>query len=71
MTRHDMNAHAAGGRLAALVLRHAKLDAAIEAEQARPVPDSGALQMFKRKRLILKEEIHRLGSTHVPRAQAG
>ena len=71
MTRHDTSAHVAGGRLAALVLRHATLEAAIEVEHARPIPDSGALQVLKRKRLMLKEEIHRLGSTHVPRAQSG
>lgn len=71
MTRHDMNGYTSGGRLAALMLRHAALEAAIGSEHARPVPDMGALQILKRKRLVLKEEIHRLGSTHVPRPGAG
>lgn len=71
MTRHDASSHASGGRFAALALRHAALEAAIESEQSRPVPDTGALQLLKRKRLVVKEELHRLGSVHVPRRRAG
>ncbi|MEM8958139.1 MAG: DUF465 domain-containing protein [Pseudomonadota bacterium] len=66
MTRHDASSHKSGGRLAALVLRHAALEAAVGSEQSRPVPDMAALQALKRKRLAVKEQIHRLGAAHVP-----
>lgn len=71
MTRHDVSSHKSGGRLAALVLRHAALEAAIGNEQSRPVPDMAALQTLKRKRLVVKEQIHRLGAAHVPQHRAG
>ena len=71
MTRHDASSHTSGGRLAALMLRHAAREAAIGSEQSRPVPDTTALQTLKRKRLVVKEQIHRLGADHVPYRKAG
>ena len=68
MTRMLRQIEAPTGRLAALALRHAALEAAIGREQARPVPDMGALQMLKRKRFALKEQMHRLGKIGLPQA---
>jgi len=44
-------------RLYTLRARHALLETAIAAEEARPLPDTIALQKLKRRRLALKEEI--------------
>lgn len=69
MTRFDRTDTVNAGRKAALALRHAALEAAIGSEHARPVPDMATLQTLKRKRLIVKEELFRLGASHVPRRQ--
>ena len=63
----------ASGRVTALSMRHAALEAAIDSEHLRPVPDMAALQKLKRTRLAIKQELHRLlaceGSGHaMPRA---
>ncbi len=40
--------------------KHAALDAQIEAECRRPLPDNAALTQLKRKKLAIKEELDRL-----------
>ncbi|KAF0138583.1 MAG: hypothetical protein FD153_1223 [Rhodospirillaceae bacterium] len=47
-------------RLEALRAKHAELEAAIAAENHRPLPDSTFLSDLKRQKLKIKEEIERL-----------
>ncbi len=47
-------------RLAALRAKHAELEAAIAAENNRPLPNSTLLTDLKRQKLRIKEEIERL-----------
>ncbi|MSP67728.1 MAG: DUF465 domain-containing protein [Alphaproteobacteria bacterium] len=49
-----------GARLAALSMRHANLEQAIETECQRPLPDTVALADLKRQKLRIKDEIARL-----------
>ena len=44
----------------ALRAKHAELEAAIAAENQRPLPDSTVLTELKRQKLRIKEEIERL-----------
>ena len=46
--------------LATLAARHAQLEASVQREAQRPVPDSVRLTELKREKLRLKEEIERL-----------
>lgn len=43
--------------LAALKQRHAELDAKIEEEMARPMPDDMKIQEYKKQKLVTKQEI--------------
>ena len=44
-------------RIAALKARHASLESAIEAENARPRPDENAIPAMKRQKLRIKDEL--------------
>lgn len=46
--------------LDSLVEKHTMLQAAIDDESHRPMPDSGRITQLKREKLKLKEEISRL-----------
>jgi hypothetical protein len=46
-------------RIEALLRRHRSLDERVAAEQGRPQPDAMVLQMLKREKLRLKDEITR------------
>ena len=48
------------GHLATLNARHAALEASVNAETRRPMPDQVVLAKLKREKLKLKEEISRL-----------
>ncbi|PZN96153.1 MAG: hypothetical protein DCF31_04950 [Alphaproteobacteria bacterium] len=50
----------ANAHLASLNARHAALDASVDAETRRPLPDQVRLARLKREKLKLKEEIERL-----------
>ena len=43
----------------ALQIKHARLEARLHDEMARPAPDAAAVQSIKRQKLRLKEEIAR------------
>ena len=43
--------------LTALKQRHAELDAKIEEEMARPMPDDMKIQEYKKQKLMTKQEI--------------
>ena len=43
----------------ALTHKHAGLDARLQAEMARPAPDTAMVQDIKKQKLRLKEEIER------------
>jgi hypothetical protein len=43
--------------VSALQLKHAGLERQIEAELNRPLPDLAALQVLKRRKLRIKEEL--------------
>lgn len=47
-------------RRESLRMRHAQLEAAIEEENHRPVPDGARVSDLKRQKLKVKEEIERL-----------
>lgn len=53
-------------RLSALKQDHADLDAAIHALGAAPMPDLMVIGRFKRKKLVLKDEIARLEDEITP-----
>lgn len=40
--------------------KHVKLERALEAEVHRPLPDFSAVQMLKKQKLMIKEELERL-----------
>lgn len=44
-------------RLHALQARHAELEQRLHSEMARPVPDTATIQVLKKQKLRLKEEI--------------
>jgi hypothetical protein len=50
----------ANAHLATLNARHAALEASVNAENRRPMPDQARLAQLKREKLKLKEEISRL-----------
>ncbi len=41
----------------ALQLKHAGLEAKLDAELSRPMPDSAAVQSLKKRKLRIKEEL--------------
>ena len=45
------------GQAEALQTRHAELDRQLEAEQARPKPDSAVIAGLKRQKLALKDQL--------------
>ena len=47
----------ASAHVSALQNKHAGLEAAIAAEQARPAPDDAMLSTLKRQKLKIKEQI--------------
>jgi hypothetical protein len=53
-------------QLARLLQEHRDLDAAIAALQASPAPDLLQLQRLKKRKLGLKDQIHRLESQLIP-----
>ncbi len=53
-------------RLAQLRVEHEDLDAAIEALEARPSPDQIRIARFKKKKLVLRDEIARLEDQITP-----
>lgn len=56
-------------RIAALRARHRALDDQVAAEQRRAWPEAGMLQMLKRRRLRLKDELKRCEGLLRRRAQ--
>lgn len=44
----------------ALKAKHAELDAVIQEERSRPLPDSTVVSSLKRQKLRIKDEISRL-----------
>lgn len=50
--------------------KHSYLEAAIQAEQSRPMPDFTAISELKKRKLLLKQEIAALQSTLPKRQQA-
>ena len=50
----------ANAHLATLNARHAALEATVDAETRRPMPDQALVNKLKREKLKLKEEINRL-----------
>ncbi len=50
----------ANAHLATLSARHAALEATVDAEVKRPLPDQALIAKLKREKLKLKEEINRL-----------
>jgi hypothetical protein len=49
-------------RIAALKSKHAELEAALEEENQRPLPDSTVVADIKRQKLRIKDEIYRLSN---------
>ncbi len=47
-------------RLEALKVKHAQLEAALEEESRRPLPDSNAIAELKRRKLRIKDELERM-----------
>ena len=56
-------------RISTLRRRHRDLDAQVEAEQNRPLPDAQKLRMLKQEKLGLKDAIH-VTRTVLARARA-
>ena len=52
-----------GDKIESLKHKHALLDAAVWREAARSVPDQTTLSVLKRQKLMIKDEIVRLGRT--------
>jgi len=44
----------------ALQTKHAGLDARLQEEMGRPVPDTGTIQQIKRAKLRIKEELNEI-----------
>lgn len=40
--------------------KHARLEGALQAETARPMPDFASIQTLKKQKLLIKEELERL-----------
>lgn len=57
---------AARMRLAQLRVEHEDLDAAIEALEARPQPDQIRIARFKKKKLVIRDEIVRIEDQITP-----
>lgn len=49
-------------RIEALQVRHQSLDAEIELESRRPLPDTATVHKLKREKLRLKDEMVRLSA---------
>lgn len=47
-----------------LNLKHAEIENIIAQEETRPVPDTIRLMQLKKRKLRIKEEMHRLEVTH-------
>lgn len=47
-------------RIESLRSKHAELEAALEFERRRPMPDTGMLAELKRQKLRIKDEIQRI-----------
>jgi hypothetical protein len=52
-----MASSAVSSHIQALKAKHAELERRLQAELARPVPDTATLQTLKKQKLRLKEEI--------------
>ena len=50
--------------VSALQAKHAGLEARIEEESQRPMPDTATLARLKKEKLMIKEEIEGLGEHH-------
>jgi len=59
--QHPSNGQSNERRIQALKAEHSELESALEAEEARPLPDSLAIASLKRKKLAIKDEIEQLG----------
>ncbi len=46
-----------------LSLKHHNLDALLQEEASRPLPDFTAIQRLKKQKLLLKEELERMNIT--------
>ena len=55
-----MASSAASSHVTALQDKHAGYEARLREEMSRPVPDAATIQMLKKQKLRLKEEIERL-----------
>ncbi|MDR3439518.1 YdcH family protein [Telmatospirillum sp.] len=49
-------------RVQSLKAKHAALEAALEDEEHRPLPDDAAIAELKRKKLKIKDELERIVS---------
>lgn len=49
-------------RVESLKAKHAALEYAIEMETRRPLPDNTQIHDLKRKKLLIKDELSRIGS---------
>ncbi|WP_096702070.1 YdcH family protein [Magnetospirillum sp. 15-1] len=49
-------------RVESLKAKHAALENAIETETRRPLPDNTQIHDLKRKKLLIKDELSRIGS---------
>lgn len=49
-------------RVESLKAKHAALEMAIEAEARRPVPDTTQMHDLKRRKLLIKDELSKIGS---------
>lgn len=47
-------------RLDALHVRHSELEARLESETSRPLPDNGLIATLKRQKLAIKDEMARM-----------
>ena len=50
-------------RIESLKAKHADLESAIELETRRPLPDTRQINDLKRKKLRIKDELNRVGTT--------
>ena len=50
-------------RIESLKSKHASLDATLQSEVTRPLPDDGLIHDLKRQKLRIKDEIVRLSTT--------
>lgn len=47
-------------RLDALQIRHSELEARLESESSRPMPDTSLIATLKRQKLAIKDEMSRM-----------